>query len=144
MTSSPSYSFHKSSYHKSCFLSLFISHGHWTGACIQQGDMYSKDSGHKFPSNKKHACQLVGVGSKHQVTNDMHVFYVTREIYDHYLCCTCTTLTPLQCVCSYLGLVRGEGEVQARSTSVNLSSVVSTMYHNHSSVITRQVPVHHN
>ena len=39
-TRSPSYSFHKSSYHKSCFLSLFyIPRALNTGTCIQQGDL---------------------------------------------------------------------------------------------------------
>ena len=38
---SPSYSFHKSSYHKSCFVSLFIFRGHSTrGTCIQQSDLF--------------------------------------------------------------------------------------------------------
>ena len=38
-TLSPSYSFHKSSYHKSCFFSLFIFPGH-AGTCIWQSDLF--------------------------------------------------------------------------------------------------------
>ena len=44
----PSYSFHKSPYHKSCFLSLFISRGLSTRkSCIQQGDLFYSASLHR-------------------------------------------------------------------------------------------------
>ena len=40
-TLAPSYSFHKSSYHKSCFFEpIYIPRALNTGTCIQQGDLF--------------------------------------------------------------------------------------------------------
>ena len=37
---SPSYPFHKSPYHKSCFLSIYIPRALNQGTCLQQGDLF--------------------------------------------------------------------------------------------------------
>ena len=46
-TLSPSYSFHKSSYHKSCFLAYLYSVALNTGTCIRQGDLFHSAGLHR-------------------------------------------------------------------------------------------------